>query len=115
MTIESNCPCCGRRTIDPVPVGERQRCVECDALVKAAPKLLETCKAVLHAIESADLDGCVLWILPPYQADAVHESVNERLEAVIAEAEGESHPGFASPTPSKRNGVFAEVDRLRNG
>ena len=88
MTREIKCPLCGRRTIDPVPVPERLRCVECDALVKAAPALLQACKAVLHAIESADLDGCVLWMLPPYQADGVHESANERLQAVIEEAEG---------------------------
>ena len=41
MTMETNCPLCGRRTIDPVPVRERLRCVECDALVKAAPALLQ--------------------------------------------------------------------------
>jgi hypothetical protein len=102
MTTETTCPLCGRRTIDPLPVRERLRCVECDALAKAAPRLLQACKAVLHAIASADLDGRVLWILPPYQADGDHESANERLEVVIEEAEGitDAENGRESPWTS---------------
>lgn len=55
-------------------------------LIAAAPELLETCKAVLDAIEQADLNGTVLWINPPYQAAAVHESASQRLMNVIADA-----------------------------
>jgi len=57
-------------------------------LLAAAPDLLEACQAVLAALENADLQGTVLWIEPPYQAPAVHESAQERLQAVIAKATG---------------------------
>jgi len=50
-------------------------------------ELLAACKAVLDALERADLCGAVLWIEPPYQAVAVHESAQERLRAVIANGE----------------------------
>lgn len=56
-------------------------------LIAAAPELLAACKAVLDAIESTDLNGAVIWIRPPYQHKAVHESASERLAAVIAKAE----------------------------
>jgi len=70
---------------------EQQRIDEANArLIAAAPELLNACKAVLAALENADLQGAVLWIEPPYQAPAVHESAQERLQAVIEKATGES-------------------------
>lgn len=53
-------------------------------LIAAAPQLLETCKAVLDAINRADLGGKVLWIEPPYQLAEIHETASEALEAVIS-------------------------------
>jgi hypothetical protein len=45
--------------------------------------LLAACEAALHAIENADLGGEVLWVRPPHQAAAVHETASERLAAAI--------------------------------
>lgn len=57
-------------------------------LMATAPDLLEACQAVLAAVESQAKD--TIWILPPYQAAAVHESVVDRLQDVIEKAtEGE--------------------------
>lgn len=41
------------------------------------------CRAVLHSILNTDLEGNILWILPPHQAEAVHESAAERLADVL--------------------------------
>ncbi len=60
-----------------------------DLIVRACNshyELLEACQAVLATIKETALDGVVLWIRPPYQAAAVHETATERLEAVIAKA-----------------------------
>jgi hypothetical protein len=57
-------------------------------LILSAPNLLDACKGVLTALNEIDLAGQVAWITPPWQAPGVHESAQERLEAVIAEAEG---------------------------
>jgi hypothetical protein len=53
-------------------------------LIAAAPDLLEACKAVAETIK----DLGPLWIKPPFQAEAVHESAYERLIGVIEKAEG---------------------------
>ncbi|MCK9570877.1 hypothetical protein M0R72_18145 [Candidatus Pacearchaeota archaeon] len=58
------------------------------AAVEQRELLLEACKAVLDAINQADLQGTVLWINPPYQAEAIHETASERLQAAIALSEG---------------------------
>jgi hypothetical protein len=74
-------------TICTVAIGNPNR--ESDAaLILAAPALLAACKAALATLEGLDLQGRVLWIEPPHQAAAVHETVHERLMAVIQEAEG---------------------------
>lgn len=57
-------------------------------LIAAAPQLLEACKAVLDLLDRLAGDGAVQWLRPPYCAAGVHESASERLEAVIAQAEG---------------------------
>jgi len=58
-------------------------------LMAAAPDMLQALKAVQAAItKHAEETGDVIWINPPYQAAAVHESAWERLETVIAKAEG---------------------------
>lgn len=54
-----------------------------------AEELLTTCRAVLEAIKATDLQGAVLWIKPPYQAEAVHETASERLAELIAKYSGE--------------------------
>lgn len=58
--------------------------------VNSHDKLLEACKAVLMAIEQTDLNGAVMWIKPPFQAEGIHETAWERLFNVISEVEGES-------------------------
>ena len=55
-------------------------------LYAAAPDLLEACEAVLDVIQATDLNGVALWIRPPYQAAAVHETATERLDAALARA-----------------------------
>ncbi len=60
---------------------------ELDRLKVVNAELLEACKAVLATIERADLGGKCLWIEPPYQASAVHETATERLQAAIANAQ----------------------------
>lgn len=47
-------------------------------------KLVSTCQAVLRALDR-DNSGNVVWMVPPDQAEGVHESANERLETVLAE------------------------------
>jgi hypothetical protein len=54
------------------------------SLIAAAPDLLEACKAVAETIK----DLGPLWLKPPYQAEAVHETAYERLIGVIEQAEG---------------------------
>jgi hypothetical protein len=56
-------------------------------LIAAAPELLAACKAVLATLEATDMEGRVLWIDPPHQLAGVHESAQERLQAVIEHAE----------------------------
>lgn len=58
-------------------------------LIAAGPELLLACKAVLAALNAAELDG--LWIDAPYQLPGVHESAQERLAAAIAKAEGKEN------------------------
>lgn len=48
-------------------------------------RMIEACQAVLHAIDNTDLQGTILWIRPPYQAEGVHETAYERLFAVLEE------------------------------
>ncbi len=57
-------------------------------LIAAAPDLLAACKAVLEGLQAAPhAITDVIWINPPWVAPAVHETIFERLEAVIAKAE----------------------------
>lgn len=68
---------------------ELRRTLQANArLIVAAPDLLEACRAVLDSLKRANLNGEVLWINPPYQGAAVHESAHERLAAVIEKATG---------------------------
>ena len=46
-------------------------------------RLRVACEAVNHAINNTDLNGCVIWIQPPYQAPAIHESASDRLRNVL--------------------------------
>lgn len=62
-------------------------CGVVDRLFSAAPGLLRACKAVLASMQSTDLQGAVLWIEPPYQAEGVHQSAEELLMEVIELAE----------------------------
>lgn len=58
-------------------------------LIAAAPDMLQALKAVQAAItKHAENTGDVIWIEPPYQIAGVHESAWERLDVVIAKAEG---------------------------
>ena len=50
-------------------------------------ELTAACEAVLDAIEKTDLNGAVLWINPPYQAEGVHETAWERLRSVLGRDE----------------------------
>ena len=45
--------------------------------------IIASLRAILDAIESADLGGAVLWINPPYALDGVHETASERLQAML--------------------------------
>lgn len=56
-------------------------------ILKAAPDLLEACRAVADTIRHLG----PLWINPPFQAEAVHESAYERLMNVISQATGEEY------------------------
>lgn len=65
-------------------VNKEAAAVEANArLIAASPDLLAACEAALNAIENADLGGEVLWVRPPHQAAAVHETASERLAAAI--------------------------------
>lgn len=50
-----------------------------------ATSLQNDVRAVIAAIEAQATD--TIWILPPYQAEAVHESVVERLQAIMGALE----------------------------
>jgi len=58
-------------------------------LVKAAPDLLNACRAVLASLERVASDGEIIWLDPPHCMSGVHESAIERLKNVIAQAEGQ--------------------------
>lgn len=59
-----------------------------EVLLSKYHKLLTACRAVQAAVDKHCANtGSVLWIEPPYQNAAVHESVAERLSGVIEDCE----------------------------
>ena len=54
-----------------------------DAAAERITELREACAAVLATLDAADLHGETLWIMPPHQGAGVHETAQERLEAVL--------------------------------
>ena len=70
----------------------------------AARQLLVACKAVKHAIENdtSGSDNC-LWIMPPYQGAAVHETSWDRLARVIDVYEN------GQEAPTSRGGDAGQV------
>ena len=52
-------------------------------LARRIEELEQACEAVKHALQHNDLKGNVIWILPPHQAAAVHETAWQRLDSVL--------------------------------
>ena len=63
-----------------------KNCEENDALKAQVNELRTACEAVKHALQNNDIEGHVLWILPPYQAPAIHETAFDRLEGVLEQS-----------------------------
>lgn len=62
-------------------------------LISAAPELLDACRRVLAALDKWSSEtGGIMWVNP---APAVHESANELLKDVIAQAEGKTETADA--------------------
>ena len=47
--------------------------------------LKRDCLAISAALDTIDFHGQVAWIGEPYQHDAIHESVQDRLESMMSE------------------------------
>lgn len=56
-------------------------------------ELVTACEAVKHALENHDISGHVQFILPPYQAPAIHETAWDRLEHVLNSEASEQETG----------------------
>ncbi|MEP3481642.1 MAG: hypothetical protein ABJZ55_20535 [Fuerstiella sp.] len=60
-------------------------------LSEEAVLLLDACKAVARALQhEAEENGTVIWMVPPDQLPAVHESAGERLISTIAKVQNVS-------------------------
>lgn len=63
----------------------RETVKEREELSKSLHAAYEAIRAAMHAMLNNDLDGVVLWVRPPYQAEGVHETAWERLNSVLPE------------------------------
>jgi len=69
---------------------EKQNSATYDRAIRAEQrvKVLENdLRAVLSALQTVDMQGAIAWIRPPYQAEAVHETAEERIRAALSDTE----------------------------